>query len=262
MAVRAPPLLAELRAFFLDSSALSANSPVASAVAARVFAAAPCGAAALGAGVNGRSSSEDSAGGRPLDMLLDTEDEPSTPPLHPTLNPSLARQLASKQAGQRSGAAGSCSAKGKSGAGPGAALVACPGAEEADGCKAANTVPEGAEAGGRAGEAGGSRAMAAVQDEGGDWYVGKASKALSAAFGASGAERHWLWLTFRDRKLEARFRVFQATQLAKARSLAMFVVARRIRVMLGCVVMSMDRMFHDSCSRSWSYCCMDKVVSS
>ena len=259
MAVRAPPLLAELRAYFLDSSALSANLPVPSVVAARAFAAAPCGAAALGAGVGGRSSSEDSAGGRPLDMLLDTEDEPSTPPLHPTLNPSLARQLASKQAGQRSGAAGSCSAKGKSGAGPGAALVACPGVEEAGGCKAANAVPEGAEAGGKAGEAGSSRAMAAVQHEGGGWDAGKASKAKS---GASGAERHWLWLTFRDRKVEARFRVFQATQLAKARSLAMCVVGRRIRVMLGCVLMSMDRMLHDSCSRTWSYCCMDKLVSS
>lgn len=232
MAVRAPPLLAELRAFFLDSSALTASSPVASAVAARAFAAARCGAAALGACVGSRSSSEDSAGGHPLDMLLETEDEPSTPPLHPTLNTSLARQLASKQAGQHSGAAGSCSAMGKSGAGPGAALVACPGAEEAGGCKAAIAGPEGAEAGGKAGETSRCRAMAAVQDEGGGWDV--PSKAKS---GASGAERHWLWLTFCDRKLEARFRVFQATQLAKARSLAMCVVAWRVRMMLGCVTM-------------------------
>ena len=45
--------------------------------------------------------------------------------------------------------------------------------------------------------------------------AGKLAKWRSAC--APRAAQHWLWLTFQDTALEARFRGFHADQLAKAR---------------------------------------------
>lgn len=170
LAVRAPPLLAELRAYFLDSSVLSARPAVAEAAAARASTAA---VACRVAPSYGRSSSDDGAG----ELLVDTEDEPGTPPTAP---PGM--QL-SRARGPGSSVAGSSIANGD--------------AWELAGLPA--QLP-----------GGGEPASAPQRPEDGERNAKEGEGAAAAA-----AERHWLWLTFRDRALEARFRAFQATQLAK-----------------------------------------------
>lgn len=64
---------------------------------------------------------------------------------------------------------------------------------------------------------GGSRAAAAAAAEAdaNAEIAGKLAKWRSGC--AARAPQHWLWLTFQDRALEARFRGFHADQLAKAR---------------------------------------------
>jgi len=53
-------------------------------------------------------------------------------------------------------------------------------------------------------------------DSGADAQVNAGKKAKLGDM-APAAEPHWLWLTFRDRALEARFVAAQAAQLSKAR---------------------------------------------
>lgn len=68
------------------------------------------------------------------------------------------------------------------------------------------------------GEAPGSSeaaAAAAAEAEGDAELAGKLAKWRSGC--AARAAQHWLWLTFQDTALEARFRSFHADQLAKAR---------------------------------------------
>ncbi|KAK9839547.1 hypothetical protein WJX81_008699 [Elliptochloris bilobata] len=187
LAVCAPALLANLRTYFLDATVLSARPALLEAsAAAAARARAVCRRRRRAAG--DRSSSEDSAGG----LRLDIEDEPGTPP--PVMP---GRQLLSlAQAGRCDSAADS--AAGVSDAGPTSGPLA---AEPASALL---------------GEApGGSVAGGAEREEGG--------KVAKGSCGALRTGQHWLWLTFRDRAVEARFRAFHAAQLAKHDTLSFWL---------------------------------------